>query len=93
MRLAPDPDPFILLGSVEPCVGSDTRVAVDSAALKGAPATTLKLTGQPPRIDFFYHPLYRVEPMQSRSNSFNLGAAVMLHINDACLGRLLEKPT
>jgi hypothetical protein len=42
-----------LLGSVEPCVGSDTRVAVDSAALKGAPATTLKLTGQPPRIDFF----------------------------------------
>lgn len=53
VRLAPDPDPFILLGSVEPCVGSDTRVAVDSAALKGAPATTLKLTGQPPRIDFF----------------------------------------
>lgn len=40
---APMTKPFILLATVciyglEPCVGSDTRVAVDSAALKGGPA-------------------------------------------------------
>jgi hypothetical protein len=59
---APMTKPFILLATVciyglEPCVGSDTRVAVDSAALKGGPAGGRRNAAETDRaVDFFFLP-------------------------------------
>jgi len=58
---APMTEPFILMPSIyglEACVESDTRVAVDSAALKGGPAGGRRNDAETDpaaaRVDFFF---------------------------------------